>query len=67
MLLQEKYPQIKKQGINSLEIDGVVYLHGENLQPGQMVSAEIVGFEDYDLIATVSLDDDVEPDTEDFS
>jgi ribosomal protein S12 methylthiotransferase len=49
------------------EIDGVVYLHGENLQPGQMVSAEIVGFEDYDLIATVSLDDDVEPETEDFS
>lgn len=49
------------------EIDGVVYLHGKNLQPGQMVSAEIVGFEDYDLIATVSLDDDAEPDTEDFS
>jgi ribosomal protein S12 methylthiotransferase len=49
------------------EIDGVVYLHGENLQPGQMVSAEIVGFEDYDLIATVSLDDDVEPDAEDFA
>jgi ribosomal protein S12 methylthiotransferase len=40
------------------EIDGVVYLHGENLQPGQMVPAEIVGTQDYDLIAEAVLEDE---------
>lgn len=32
------------------EIDGVVYVQGEDLQPGDMVPVEILGRQDYDLI-----------------
>ena len=32
------------------EIDGVVYVTGENLQPGQIVPCEIVSAQEYDLI-----------------
>jgi len=35
------------------DIDGVVYLTGENLRPGQVVSAEIVDARGYDLIGVV--------------
>ena len=40
------------------EIDGVVYLHGQNLQPGQLVPAEIVAADEYDLIAQAVRDDE---------
>ena len=33
------------------EIDGVVYVTGENLSPGQIVPCEVVAARDYDLIA----------------
>jgi ribosomal protein S12 methylthiotransferase len=33
------------------EIDGVVYVTGENLRPGQIVPCEIVATEGYDLVA----------------
>jgi tRNA A37 methylthiotransferase MiaB len=33
------------------EIDGVVYVTGANLKPGQIVPAEIVAYKGYDLIA----------------
>ncbi len=33
------------------EIDGVIYVTGENLRPGQFVRCEIVAAKDYDLIA----------------
>jgi len=33
------------------EVDGVVYLSGENLAPGQIVPCEIVAWRGYDLIA----------------
>ncbi len=36
------------------EIDGVIYVTGTNLKPGQIVPAEIVAFKDYDLIAVAS-------------
>ena len=32
------------------EVDGVVYVTGESLQPGQIVPCEIVAAKDYDLI-----------------
>src|SRR5579885_2905931 len=32
------------------EIDGVVYVTGENLQPGQMVPVQITERRDYDLV-----------------
>jgi ribosomal protein S12 methylthiotransferase len=33
------------------EIDGVVYVTGANLKPGQILPAEIVAYKGYDLIA----------------
>jgi len=33
------------------DIDGVVYVTGESLRPGQMVECEVVAYQDYDLIA----------------
>ncbi|MCA9081659.1 MAG: TRAM domain-containing protein, partial [Planctomycetaceae bacterium] len=44
------------------EIDGVVYVQGTNLQPGQMVPVEILEASDYDLIAEVSSGDETEDD-----
>ncbi|MCA8996905.1 MAG: 30S ribosomal protein S12 methylthiotransferase RimO [Planctomycetaceae bacterium] len=40
------------------EIDGTVFVQGENLEPGQMVPVTIVEARDYDLVAVVSDDDD---------
>jgi len=36
------------------EIDGVIYVTGVNLKPGQIVSTEIVAVQGYDLIAVAS-------------
>jgi len=36
------------------EIDGTVYVQGENLEPGQFVPVEIVERQDYDWVAVVS-------------
>ncbi|NUQ66159.1 MAG: radical SAM protein [Pirellulales bacterium] len=36
------------------EIDGVVYVTGENLSPGQIVPCEVVDARDYDLIAAAT-------------
>lgn len=36
------------------EIDGTVFVQGENLQPGQLVPVTIVEAQDYDLVAVVS-------------
>ncbi|WP_246117918.1 30S ribosomal protein S12 methylthiotransferase RimO [Adhaeretor mobilis] len=33
------------------DVDGVVYVTGENLQPGQIVPCEVVASQEYDLIA----------------
>ena len=33
------------------EIDGVIYVTGANLQPGQILQVEIVDYKEYDLIA----------------
>jgi ribosomal protein S12 methylthiotransferase len=35
------------------EVDGQVYVTGENLEPGQIVACEVVATKDYDLIAVV--------------
>ncbi|MCA9065022.1 MAG: radical SAM protein, partial [Planctomycetaceae bacterium] len=40
------------------EIDSMVIVNGEGLQPGQMVPVEIVARQDYDLIGVVSDEDD---------
>lgn len=36
------------------EIDGVVYVQGENLEPGQMIPVEITQAQDYDLVGVAS-------------
>ena len=36
------------------EIDGVVYVTGVNLKPGDIISTEIVAYRDYDLIGVAS-------------
>lgn len=39
------------------EIDGVVYVQGENLQPGQMLPVTIIEAREYDLVAVPSAED----------
>ncbi len=39
------------------EIDGTVFVHGENLTPGQFVPVEILATQDYDLVGEVSQDE----------
>ena len=41
------------------EIDGIVYVQGEDLEPGQFVPAEIVNARDYDLVALAAEDESV--------
>lgn len=41
------------------EIDGVVYVQGENLEPGQMIPVTIVEAREYDLIAVPSDEEDL--------
>ena len=36
------------------EIDGVVFIQGENLEPGQMVAGTITAAQEYDLVGIVS-------------
>lgn len=36
------------------DVDGVVYVTGENLKPGQIVPCEVVATQDYDLIAVAT-------------
>jgi ribosomal protein S12 methylthiotransferase len=36
------------------EIDGVVYLRGQHVDPGDLVNAQVTGFAEYDLFAEVS-------------
>jgi ribosomal protein S12 methylthiotransferase len=40
------------------DIDGVVYLSGPDVRPGQIVTAEITQSADYDLVGEVVVDDD---------
>lgn len=39
------------------EIDGTVFVHGENLTPGQFVPVEILATQDYDLVGQASADE----------
>ena len=43
------------------DIDGVVYLSGAELRPGEMVTAEITQSADYDLVGEVVLEDGEAP------
>jgi ribosomal protein S12 methylthiotransferase len=49
----EKNAYIGRTYADAPEIDGVVYVTGDKLKPGQIVSCEIVARKDYDLIAVV--------------
>ena len=40
---------------DSPDVDGVIYLHGENLMEGDFVIAEITGFKEYDLVGKVTV------------
>ncbi|MGQ9503415.1 MAG: 30S ribosomal protein S12 methylthiotransferase RimO [Thermogutta sp.] len=56
VLVDQPYPERKDVFIgrtyaDAPEIDGVVYITGKNLQPGQFVNCEVVAAEGYDLVA----------------
>jgi ribosomal protein S12 methylthiotransferase len=48
---KESNAYIGRSYADAPEIDGVVYVTGANLKPGQIVPAEIVAYQRYDLIA----------------
>jgi ribosomal protein S12 methylthiotransferase len=54
----ERNAYIGRSYADAPEIDGVVYVTGENLQPGQIVTCEIVTTKNYDLIGVAVLDED---------
>ena len=56
VLLDQPYPERKhvflgRTYADAPEIDGVVYVTGKHLQPGQFVNCEVVAAEGYDLVA----------------
>ncbi|MGW8257790.1 MAG: 30S ribosomal protein S12 methylthiotransferase RimO, partial [Thermoguttaceae bacterium] len=50
----EKNAYIGRCQADAPEIDGVIYATGAKLKPGQIVTAEIVGTQGYDLIGVAS-------------
>jgi ribosomal protein S12 methylthiotransferase len=46
----EKHAYIGRSYADAPEIDGVTYVTGENLRPGEIVPVEIVGCKGYDLV-----------------
>ena len=42
---------IGRSYMDAPDIDGVVYIHGQNLRIGDIIKAKITGASDYDLIA----------------
>jgi ribosomal protein S12 methylthiotransferase len=48
---KEKNAYIGRSYADAPEIDGVVYVTGANMKPGQIIPAEIVAYQGYDLIA----------------
>jgi ribosomal protein S12 methylthiotransferase len=49
----EENAYVGRSRADAPEVDGVVYVSGENLAPGRVVPCEIVAANDYDLIASV--------------
>ncbi|NLS95793.1 MAG: 30S ribosomal protein S12 methylthiotransferase RimO [Planctomycetaceae bacterium] len=47
----EKHAHVGRSCAEAPEIDGVIYVTGENLRPGDLVPCEIVAAEGYDLVA----------------
>ncbi len=50
-ILGEENAYVGRSYAEAPEIDGVVYVTGENLQPGEIVPCEVVATEGYDLVA----------------
>ncbi|MHB8899809.1 MAG: 30S ribosomal protein S12 methylthiotransferase RimO [Thermoguttaceae bacterium] len=50
----EKTAWVGRSYAEAPEIDGVIYVTGENLRPGHMVPCEIVAAEGYDLVAVAA-------------
>ncbi len=50
-IVGESNAHIGRTVADAPEVDGVVYVTGEGLSPGQMVACEIVAAQEYDLIA----------------
>ncbi len=48
---EEPTASIGRAYTDAPDIDGVVYVTGDGLRPGQLVECEVVGYRDYDLIA----------------
>jgi len=55
-IFEEKDAYVGRSYADAPEIDGVVYVTGRNLRPGQIVPCEIVAARGYDLIG-VAIDD----------
>jgi ribosomal protein S12 methylthiotransferase len=49
----EKNAYVGRSYADAPEVDGQVYVTGENIEPGQIVACEVVATKDYDLIAVV--------------
>ena len=47
----KKTPYVGRSSAEAPEIDGVVYVTGENLRPGEIIPCEFVATEGYDLVA----------------
>ena len=39
---------------NGIDIDSVVFVHGDDLHPGQMLDVKVTGHQAYDLVARVA-------------
>ncbi|MEA1951461.1 MAG: 30S ribosomal protein S12 methylthiotransferase RimO, partial [Planctomycetota bacterium] len=50
-IVGENNAHIGRSAADAPEVDGVVYVTGEGLRPGQMVGCEVVAAQQYDLIA----------------
>jgi ribosomal protein S12 methylthiotransferase len=50
-IVGENNAYIGRSEADAPEIDGVVYVTGEGLKPGQLVGCEVVAAQEYDLIA----------------
>jgi ribosomal protein S12 methylthiotransferase len=49
----EQNAYVGRSWADAPEVDGQVYVTGENLEPGRIVSCEVVAAKDYDLIAVL--------------
>lgn len=47
------YPYIGRSRRQAPDIDGITYVNGNNLSPGDIISCRIIAVSDYDLFAEI--------------